>query len=405
MSMMSSANDVVIVSATRSPIAKIRGSLSTIRPDDMAATLIRSALDRAGLDGGEVDEVIMGCANQAGEDNRNIARMATVLAGIPESVPAFTINRLCASGLTAINTAARLIQCGDAEVMVAGGVESMSRAPWVIPKSASPFASGNLTAYDSSLGWRFPNPKMAEIFPLEGMGETAENLVERHHISRADQDAYALNSHLKAIEAIQSGAFKTEITPISVPRRKQEPMLFDQDEGPRRGSTLEALAKLRPAFRSGGSVTAGNSSTLNDGAAAVVLMKRARAEAEGREILATYRCSASAGVNPRVMGIGPVPATEKVLKKSGSGIEHLDLIELNEAFAAQSLAVTRTLGMDESKVNVNGGAIALGHPLGCSGTRILTTLIYALRARGGGRGLATLCVGVGQGVATMIEVD
>lgn len=405
MSERSSVNDVVIVSATRSPIGKIRGSLSTIRPDDMAAAMIRSALDQAGLEGGEVDEVIMGCANQAGEDNRNVARMATVLAGIPESVPAFTVNRLCASGLTAINTAARLIQCGDAEVMVAGGVESMSRAPWVLPKASSPFASGNLTAYDSALGWRFPNPKMAEIFPLEGMGETAENLVERYEISREDQDTFALNSHLKALRAIDSGAFKSEITSISVPRRKQEALIFDQDEGPRSGSTLEALAKLRPAFRAGGSVTAGNSSTLNDGAAAVVLMKRSRALAEGREILATYRYSASAGVNPRVMGIGPVPATEKVLKKSGLSTDQLDLIELNEAFAAQSLAVIRTLGLEEAKVNVNGGAIALGHPLGCSGTRILTTLIYALRARGGGRGLAALCVGVGQGVATMIDVD
>ena len=399
-----SPQDVVIVSATRSPIGKIRGTLSTIRPDDLAATLIRSALDQANLEGSEVDEVILGCANQAGEDNRNIARMATVLAGLPEHVPAFTVNRLCASGLTAVNTAARLIQCGDAEVVVAGGVESMSRAPWVLPKSASPFASGNLTAYDSSLGWRFPNPKMADIFPLEGMGETAENLVEKHQISREDQDAYALNSHLKALKAIESGAFQQEITPISVPRRKQDPLLFNTDEGPRAGSSMGALAKLRPAFRSGGSVTAGNSSTLNDGASALVLMKRSRAEAEGKEILATYHCSASAGVNPRYMGIGPVPATEKALKKANLSVNQLDLIELNEAFSAQSLAVVRTLGLAEAKVNVNGGAIALGHPLGCSGARILTTLIYALRARGGGKGLATLCVGVGQGVASLIEV-
>ena len=398
------AHDVVIVSATRSPIAKIRGSLSTIRPDDMAATLIKSTLDRAGLEGGELNEVIMGCANQAGEDNRNIARMATMLAGLPESIPAFTVNRLCASGLTAVNSAARLIQCGDAETVLAGGVESMSRAPWVIPKSATPFASGNLTAYDSSLGWRFPNPKMAEIFPLEGMGETAENLVERHGISREDQDRFALNSHLKALAAIKSGAFREEITSITVPRRKKEPLIFSQDEGPRAGSSMEALAKLRPAFRAGGSVTAGNSSTLNDGASALILMRRDHAEARGLQVLATYRGSASAGVNPRVMGIGPVPATEKLLKKLDLSVSDLDLIELNEAFSAQSLAVIRTLGLDEAKVNVNGGAIALGHPLGCSGARILTTLIYALRKRGGGRGLATLCVGVGQGVATYIEV-
>ncbi len=402
--MTQNAHDVVIVSATRSPIGKIRGSLSTIRPDDMAATIMKSALEQAHLEGAELDEVILGCANQAGEDNRNIARMATMLAGLPEEVPAFTVNRLCASGLTAVNSAARLIQCGDASTVLAGGVESMSRAPWVLPKAASPFASGNLTAYDSSLGWRFPNPKMAEIFPLEGMGETAENLVERHKISREDQDRFALNSHLKALAAIESGAFNDEITPISVPRRKQDPMIFSKDEGPRAGSSMEALAKLRAAFRAGGSVTAGNSSTLNDGASALVLMRRDQAVASGKEILATYRGSASAGVNPRVMGIGPVPATEKLLKKLNLSVNDLDLIELNEAFAAQSLAVIRTLGLDETKVNVNGGAIALGHPLGCSGARILTTLIYALRKRGGGRGLATLCVGVGQGVATCIEV-
>lgn len=399
-----SPTDVVIVAATRSPIGKIRGALSTVRPDDLASTLIKSALERARLEGAEVDEVIMGCANQAGEDNRNIARMATVLAGLPETVPAYTVNRLCASGLTAVNNAARQIKCGDADVMIAGGVESMSRAPWVLPKSAGPFASGNMTAYDTALGWRFPNPKMAEIFPLEGMGETAENLVERHELSRDAQDAFALSSHEKALSAIDSGAFEAEITPISVPRRKQDPLLVSVDEGPRRGSSLEALAKLRAVFRAGGSVTAGNSSTLNDGASALVLMRRDRAVAEGREVLATFVGSASAGVNPRVMGIGPVPATERVLERCGWSADQLDLIELNEAFAAQSLAVIGSLGLDVSKVNVNGGAIALGHPLGCSGARILTTLIYALRARGGGRGLATLCVGVGQGVATLIEV-
>lgn len=399
-----SPNDAVIVSATRSPIARIRGSLSTVRPDDLAANLISSALDRAGIDGGEVEELIFGCANQAGEDNRNIARMATVLAGLPETVPAFTVNRLCASGLTAVNNAARLIRTGEAEVTLAGGVESMSRAPWVLPKSETPFASGNVTVYDTALGWRFPNPKMAEIFPLEGMGETAENLVEQHQISREDQDRFALRSHEKALQAIDDGLFSDEITPISIPRRNQNPIIFSEDEGPRRESSLESLSKLRAVFRAGGSVTAGNSSTLNDGASALVLMKRARAQAEGKEILATVIGSASAGVDPRVMGIGPVPATQKVLARHELGIHQLDLVELNEAFAAQSLAVIRTLGLNEAKVNVRGGAIALGHPLGCSGARILTTLIYALRARGGGRGLATLCVGVGQGVATLIEV-
>ena len=396
--------DVVIVSATRTPIARIRGALATVRPDDLAAEVIRAALDRASLNGAAVDEVIFGCANQAGEDNRNIARMATVLAGLPFDVPAMTINRLCASGLSAINAAARMIQCGDAEVVVAGGVESMSRAPWVIPKSSGPFASGNLTAFDSSLGWRFPNPAMAKIFPLEGMGETAENLVERHEISREDQDLFAFQSHQKALQAQQDGSFDEEITSISVPRRRADPLIFSRDEGPRGDSTLEKLATLRAVFRSGGSVTAGNSSTLNDGASAVILMSRRRAESEGLEILAHYTASASAGVNPQYMGIGPVPATQRVLERAGWSTSDLDLIELNEAFAAQSIAVIRALDLKEERVNVNGGAIALGHPLGCSGSRILTTLIYALRARGGGRGLATLCVGVGQGVATLIEV-
>jgi acetyl-CoA acetyltransferase family protein len=351
-----------------------------------------------------VSEVIMGCANQAGEDNRNVARMATVLAGLPYEVPAFTVNRLCASGLTAVNTAARQIMCGDAEVMIAGGVESMSRAPLVMGKGAMGYASGNMTAYDSSLGWRFPNPAMAKIFPLEGMGETAENLVERYHISRAAQDAFALASHEKALAAQASGAFEAELMSVSIPQRKKDPLVVSQDEGPRAGSTLEALGKLRAVFRDGGSVTAGNSSTLNDGACALVLTSRAYAESRGLEVLATYKTSASAGVDPRYMGIGPVPATQKALEKAGWSLSDLKLIELNEAFASQSLAVIRALGADESMVNVNGGAIALGHPLGCSGARILTTLIYALRARGGGRGLASLCVGVGQGVATLVEV-
>jgi len=401
---MKSSSDVVIVSAVRTPIGKIRGGLASVRPDDLGALTIREALNRAGVEGEAVNEVIFGCANQAGEDNRNVARMATMLAGLPEEVPAFTVNRLCASGLTAVNTAARQILCGDAEVMIAGGVESMSRAPLVMAKGAVGFASGNLTAYDTSLGWRFPNPAMAKIFPLEGMGETAENLVERYEISREDQDRFALQSHEKALAAQASGAFDAELMSVSVPRRKADPLVIDRDEGPRAGSSLEALGKLRAVFRDGGSVTAGNSSTLNDGACALVLMSRGRAEAEGREVLATYRGSASAGVNPRYMGIGPVPASRKALERAGWSIEDLSLVELNEAFASQSLAVVRELGVEESIVNVHGGAIALGHPLGCSGARILTTLIHALRARGGGRGLASLCVGVGQGVATLIEV-
>jgi len=327
-----------------------------------------------------------------------------LLAGLPQSVPGITVNRLCASGLSAVNQAARCIQVGDAEIMVAGGVESMSRAPWVMPKASGPFPVGNVTVFDSTLGWRFPNPAMADMFPLEGMGVTAENLVERYEISRQDQDAWAFGSHQKAVAAQASGAFDAEILPIEVPRRKQDPLVVDRDEGPRKDTSLEKLAKLRPAFKkTDGSVTAGNSSTLNDGASALVLMRRERAEAEGLDILGIYRASAAAGVDPRVMGIGPVPASRKCLARAGVELASVDLIELNEAFAAQSLAVVREAGMNPDIVNVNGGAIALGHPLGCSGARILTTLLYALRARGGGRGLATLCVGVGQGVATLVD--
>ena len=402
---MAQLSDVVIVAAVRTPIGRLGGALAGVRPDDLAAHAIAGALSRAGVSGEAVEEVVLGCANQAGEDNRNVARMAALLAGLPDSVPGLTVNRLCASGLSAVDHAARLIAMGDAEVTVAGGVESMSRAPWVMPKASSPFPVGNVTVYDSSLGWRFPNPALAERFPLEAMGETAENLAERHHISREAQDAFALASHQKAIAAWDSGAFAAELLPVVVPGgRKQPPITVDRDEGPRADSSMAALGRLGAAFRKGGSVTAGNSSTLNDGAAAVVLMSRARAEAEGREILATWRGAASAGVDPRYMGIGPVPATHKVLARAGWTVADLARIELNEAFSAQSLAVMGELGLDAAKVNVNGGAIALGHPLGCSGARILATLIHGLRAQGGGRGLATLCVGVGQGVAALVEV-
>jgi len=401
---MPQLRDVVIIAAARTPIGKIRGALSGVRPDDLGAHVLREALRRAHLSGEEVNEVILGCANQAGEDNRNVARMATVLAGLPYEVPAFTVNRLCASGLTAVNTAARLIQCGEADVVIAGGVESMSRAPLVMGKADGPLPSGNITAYDTSLGWRFPNPAMEQRFPLEAMGETAENLAERYGISRQDQDRFALTSHQRAAAAQARGAFSDELTSVEIPRKKQPPLTITADEGPRADSTLDALAALRPAFKSGGSVTAGNSSTLNDGACALVLMSAERARAEGREVLARFTAAASAGVDPRYMGIGPVPATHKALKQAGWALSDLHLLELNEAFAAQALAVIRELGADEERVNVHGGAIALGHPLGCSGARVLTTLIHALRARGGGRGLATLCVGVGQGVATLIEV-
>jgi len=395
--------EVAIVAAVRTPIGRLGGGLSSVRPDDLAALVISEVTRRSGIDGDELDEVVFGCANQAGEDNRNIARMATILAGLPQHVPAITVNRLCASGLSAINAAARSILIGDADVMVAGGVESMSRAPWVLPKSAKAYPVGSLTAYDTSLGWRFPNPAMAEIFPLEGMGETAENLVERHEISRERQDQFALASHQKALAAQSAGRFDDELLSVEVPQRKGPPKIVDKDEGPRAGSTLEKLSSLRAVFRKGGSVTAGNSSTLNDGASALVLMERSRAVAAGKEILGIYRGSAAAGVDPRVMGIGPVPATEKALAKSGWSKNSLDVIELNEAFAAQSIAVIDSLGIQEDRVNVNGGAIALGHPLGCSGARIMTTLLYELRRRDAKRGLATLCVGVGQGVATLIE--
>ncbi|MFN3197822.1 MAG: thiolase family protein [Bradymonadia bacterium] len=396
--------EVVIISAVRTPIGRIRGALSPIRPDDMAGLVIAEAVKRAGVDTAEIDEVYFGCANQAGEDNRNVARMGLLLGGLPQSVPGVTVNRLCASGLTAVNLAARMIQCGDADVVVAGGVESMSRAPWSMPKPGGPFPSGNVTVFDTALGWRYPNPALEALFPLEGMGQTAENLVEQYSISREAQDAFALASHQKAAAAWDKGAFDDEILPVSVPRRKQDPLLVSRDEGPRPDTSLEKLAKLRAVFRKGGSVTAGNSSTLNDGACALVLTTRARAEALGAEVLAVYHGSASAGVNPRIMGIGPVPASQKALARVGWTADQIDLAELNEAFAAQSLAVLNELPIPQDRVNVNGGAIALGHPLGCSGARILTTLIYALRARGGGRGLATLCVGVGQGVATLVEV-
>jgi 3-oxoadipyl-CoA thiolase len=396
--------EVVIVSAVRTPIGRIRGGLSGVRPDDLGGMVIAESLKRAGIEGELVDEVVFGCANQAGEDNRNVARMALLLAGLPQSVPGMTVNRLCASGLSAVNTAFRQIAVGDADVMVAGGVESMSRAPWVMPKADGPFPTGNVTVYDSSLGWRFPNPSMEKLFPLEPMGETAENLVERYGLTREAQDAFACESQRRAVAAQKSGAFDAELMPVSIPQRKGPPVVVAQDEGPRGDTTLEALAKLGAAFRKGGSVTAGNSSTLNDGAAALVLMSAEKAQALGRTHLARLVATGEAGVDPRVMGIGPVPAIRKCLARAGRTIDDVKLFELNEAFAAQSLAVMQDLALDAARVNVNGGAIALGHPLGCSGARILTTLVHALRARGGGLGVASLCVGVGQGVATLVEV-
>lgn len=419
--------EVVIVSAVRTPIGKIRGTLSQVRPDDLAAIAIKEAVSRAGIDPAIIEEVYLGCANQAGEDNRNVARMATLLAGLPESVAAVTVNRLCASGLNAVNQAARAIKAGEGDVFVAGGVESMTRAPYSIPKNSVGFGpSGNITGYDTTLGWRYPNPAMKAIFPLEGMGETAENIVEAScsgayeggEITREDQDKFALQSQNRAINAINKGYFKREITPVTIPQRKKDPIIFDQDEHPfmKKGengyvpaTTLEKLGTLRAVFREGGSVTAGNSSGLNDGSCALVLMSKAKADELGLKPLARWIGSSAAGVNPRVMGIGPVYATRKVLERNSLTIDDIDLAELNEAFAAQSLAVLRELNLSEGITNVNGGAIALGHPLGCSGARILTTLIYEMhRRKEAGEsmryGLATLCVGVGQGEATLIEV-
>ncbi|ACO46680.1 thiolase family protein [Deinococcus deserti] len=412
-------HDVVIVSAVRSPIGAIRGGLSSVRPDDLAGTVIREAVNRAGVPEDGIEEVIFGCANQAGEDNRNVARMAAVLAGLPESVAGVTVNRLCASGLNAVNMAARAIRTGEGDIYVAGGVESMTRAPLSMPKGSQPFANGNVTVYDTTLGWRYPNPAMEAKFPLEAMGETAENIVERScdgayaggEISRADQDAFALESQRRTVDALNRGAFNSEIVPIEV-KGKKGITLFDTDEHPRYKrdgdmftlATDEAtLSGLKPAFRKGGSVTAGNASGLNDGAAALVLMSAGKARELGIRPLARWVGSAAAGVEARVMGLGPIPATRKVLQRTGLKIEDLDLIELNEAFAAQALACIRELGLDQAKVNVNGGAIALGHPLGMSGARLITTLLHELERRGGRYGLATLCVGVGQGEATIIE--
>lgn len=400
--------EAVIIDAVRTPIGALGGVLAAVRPDDLAAIVLMALVERTGIDPAEVEEVYLGCANQAGEDNRNVARMATLLAGFPVEVPAVTFNRLCASGLNAVNQAYRAIKAGEGEVYIAGGVESMSRAPYSLPKAESGYAFGNLTAWDTALGWRYPNPKMQERYGTEAMGETAENIYDECPISREEQDEFAVRSHRRAIAAIDSGRFAEEIVPVEVPQRKGDPRLVDTDERPRRDTSLEALARLRPAFRKGGTVTAGNSSGLNDGAAAVLLMSAEKASDLGLKPMARIVASAAAGVPPRTMGLGPVPATRKALARAGLTMDDIRLIELNEAFAVQSLAVMQELGMDAEITNVNGGAIALGHPLGCSGARILTTLLYEMRRRAPDEprpyyGLATLCVGVGQGEATIVE--
>jgi len=380
----------VVLAAVRTPVGRYGGALSGVRPDDLAAIAIAAAVERSGVEAGEIEDVYFGCANQAGEDNRNVARMAALLAGLPDSVGGVTVNRLCASGLSAVVAACHAVAAGDGDLFVAGGVESMSRAPLVYAKPDKAFPRGNATAYDTTLGWRFPNPRMEELFPLESMGETGENVAERWGVSREDQDAFALRSQQRWAEADAEGRFAAQLVPAEG---------LERDEHPRPDTTAQKLAALKPAFRKDGSVTAGNSSGLNDGAAALVIASEERARELGAEPFGAFVSAAVAGVDPRVMGIGPIPAVRKVLARAGIDVGDVDLVELNEAFASQSLAVVRELGLDEEKVNVNGGAIALGHPLGMSGARLVVSLLHELRRRGGRYGLATLCVGVGQGVA------
>ncbi len=395
----------VIIDALRTPIGALGGILAGVRPDDLAAHVIQALVGRTAIDPNLIEEVYLGCANQAGEDNRDVARMAALLAGLPVKVGGVTVNRLCASGLNAVNLAARAIRAGEGDVYVAGGVESMSRAPYSLPKADAAYSFGNLTAWDTALGWRYPNPEMKRMYGTESMGETAENIAqERPHLTREKQDAFALRSHQRAVAAIDGGMFAAEILPVPIPQKKGETVMAATDERPRRDTTLASLAALRPAFREGGTVTAGNSSGLNDGAAALLIVSDTKAAELGLKPIARIVASAAAGVEPRVMGYGPIPATRKALERAQLKIADIGLVELNEAFAVQSLAVMEDLQLDPALVNVNGGAIALGHPLGCSGARILTTLLYELRRRGDVRyGLATLCVGVGQGEATIVE--
>jgi 3-oxoadipyl-CoA thiolase len=384
----------VVVSAVRTPIGRYGGALSGVRPDDLAAHAIAAAVERSGIEPETIDDAFVGCANQAGEDNRNVARMAVLLSGLPDTVAAITVNRLCASGLAAVVSACHAVIAGDADVVVAGGVESMSRAPLVTAKPEAAFPRGDRTMWDTTLGWRFPNPRLEELFPLESMGETGENVAERWGVTREEQDAFALRSQERWAAAHEAGRFADELVPVGD---------VAVDEHPRPGTSAERLATLQPAFRGAGTVTAGNASGINDGAAALVIASEERAQELGVEPLGAFVGSAVAGVDPRVMGIGPIPAVRKLLARTGLDPVDLDLVELNEAFASQSLVVIRELGLDEERVNVNGGAIALGHPLGMSGARLVVSLLHELRRRGGRHGLATLCVGVGQGQAALFE--
>jgi acetyl-CoA acyltransferase len=411
-----------IVGAVRTPIGKRGGALSSVRPDDLGALVLENLMERTGVPPDEVEDVYLGCGNQAGEDNRDVARMSLLLAGFPETIGGATVNRLCGSGLEAVAQAARSIMLGEADVYIGGGVESMSRAPWAVPKPERPFPTGHVTMQDTTLGWRFVNPKMEEMGHTNSLGETAENLAEERYavtseeeqpeglacdddISREAQDRFALRSHQKAVEATDEKRFREEIVPVTVKTRKEETVV-EADEGPRRSASLEKLARLPPAFKDGGSVTAGNSSSLNDGAAALLVVSAEYARAHGLEPMARIRSMGVAGVPPRVMGIGPVPATKKALERADVSLDDIGLIELNEAFAAQSLAVLYEWGMDpdNERLNLNGGAISLGHPIGCSGARILTTLLHEMRRREDVElGLATMCIGVGQGIAMVVE--
>jgi len=399
-----SVREAWIIEAVRTPVGRYGGALASVRPDDLAALVLRAVVDRAGVDARLVEDVILGCANQAGEDNRDVARMALLLAGFPVEVGGLTVNRLCGSGLQAINSAAHAIAVGDGDVFIGGGVESMTRAPYVMAKAEGPWDRGPRELQDTTLGWRFTNPKLAEQYYPYSMGETAENVAERWNVDRERQDAFALESQQHAVAAIDSGRFDDQLVPVEVAGRKGEVTVVDRDEHPRADTSAEALARLRPAFRSeGGTVTAGNSSGINDGASAVLLAETERAKELGLRPMARVVATAVAGVDPAVMGIGPIPATRKALERAGLAIDDLDLIELNEAFASQSLVCIDELGLDPAKVNVNGGAIALGHPLGMSGARLITMLTHELRRTGGRYGLATMCIGVGQGIATIVE--
>jgi 3-oxoadipyl-CoA thiolase len=392
-----------IVDAVRTPIGRYGGALAAVRPDDLAALVLRAIVERTGIDPGAVEDVILGCANQAGEDNRDVARMAVLLAGFPVDVAGLTVNRLCGSGLQAVNSAAHAIAVGDGEIVIAGGVESMSRAPYVMLKPETPFERGTHELVDTTLGWRFVNPRLAAAYPAISLGETAECVADDWQVPRERQDAFALESQRRAAAAIDGGRFDGQLVPVPVPQRRGEPVLVTRDEHPRPDTTAEGLAKLRPAFREGGSVTAGNASGINDGASAILLVEAGRARELGLRPLARVVATAVAGVDPRVMGIGPVPAVRRVLARAGLAVDDLDVVELNEAFASQSIACIDELGLDPARVNPNGGAIALGHPLGASGARLVTMLVHELARTGGRHGLAAMCIGVGQGIATVVE--